>query len=87
MLQTGGSNLKGVFFISQPILGAVVDTLRDIISSSQFQVVFIVTSVHPTSFEETDEYFDTLKDNCLIWMKDVVSLVGYPAAGLNVDFN
>jgi hypothetical protein len=70
--QTGGSNVKGVFFISQPLVGSVVDTLKDIVSSSQFQVVYIVTSIHPSSFDMTDEYFDTLKDNCLMWMKDVV---------------
>ena len=73
--QTGGSNVKGVFFVSQPLVGAVVDTLRDIVQSSQFQVVYIVTSVQPASFDETDEYFDTLKDSCLMWMKDGVSLL------------
>ena len=30
----------------------------------------IITNVNPRSYDETMDYFDTLKDNCLMWMQD-----------------
>lgn len=66
--------MKGVFLISQPLKGATIETLRDIIVTSKFQFIVLITNLHPISYGETDEYIDSLKDNCLTWMKDAVTL-------------
>lgn len=64
------NGLKAVFFVSQPIRNAVEETLEQIISSSHFQYVLIVTNMHPNEYEFSDDHLDELKDKCLIWMRN-----------------
>jgi FtsZ-interacting cell division protein YlmF len=64
--------LKGAFFISQPLKGLVLEILKDILTSSKFQYIMIITNVNPRNYDETMDYFDTIKDNCLIWMENPV---------------
>lgn len=71
--KNGGDHPKGVFLISQPLTGLVVETLRDIITSSKFQFIIIITNVSPLAYGETADFFDSIKDNCLIWMNDAVN--------------
>ena len=65
--------MKAVFFISQPLKGVVVETLKDIIESSKFQFMTIITNLNPTCYNESLDYFDEIKDNCLIWLKNAVN--------------
>jgi hypothetical protein len=59
--------------VSQPLKGLTLEILKDIIKSSKFQIIIIVSSLHPSDFGLEEEYFDKLKDDCLIWMGNVVS--------------
>lgn len=66
--------MKAVFFISQPLKGIVLDTLKDIMRSSKFQYITIVTNVNPSCYgEDSDFYFDEIRDKCLMWMENAVS--------------
>jgi hypothetical protein len=71
--QNGGESLKGVFLISRPLKGAVLDTLKEIVISSRFQFVTIVTNIRPESYDESEDYLDRIRDECLMWMSNVVS--------------
>ena len=71
--KNGEDLLKGVFFLAQPLKGMCLETLKDIICSSKFQYVIIVTNVNPASYDQTIDYFDQIRDECLIWMKDAVN--------------
>lgn len=64
--------MKSVFFISQPLKGIVLETLKDIIRSSKFQYVALITNLNPTSYNEDEDYFDILRDNILMWMQNAV---------------
>ncbi len=68
--------MKAVFFISQPLRGIVIETLKDIIRSSKFQYITIVTNLNPSCYGENSEsYFDDIRDKCLIWMENAVSFI------------
>ncbi|RNA41962.1 sec1 family domain-containing 2 [Brachionus plicatilis] len=69
-LENGGHHLKAVFFISQPLKGLVVEILKDILTSSTFQFITIVTNLHPNFYGISKDLFDQLRDDCLIWMSD-----------------
>ena len=71
--KNGDEHLKGAFLISQPLRGITLDILKDIIQSSKFQYVLIVTNVNPLSYDESSDYFDTIRDKCLtMWMANPV---------------
>jgi hypothetical protein len=72
--KNGGENLKAVFFISQPLKGIVLETLKDILLASKFQFLTIVTNVNPVSYDQSMEYFDEIRDDCLMWLSNPVSL-------------
>ncbi len=91
-LKSDESALKATFFISQPILNVVVDTLEKIVTSSQFQYVLIITNIHPNVYDFDDEHFDELKDKCLVWMRNVnytceIIVERFPFACFPVDLN
>ncbi len=64
--------MKAVFFVSQPLKGLVLETLKDIIRTSKFQYVTLITNLNPISYNEQSNYFDEIQDNCLAWMGNVV---------------
>ena len=64
--------MKAVFFVSQPLKGLVLETLKDIIRTSKFQFVTLISNLDPTSYDELPNYFDKVQDNCLIWMGNAV---------------
>ncbi|CAF0750297.1 unnamed protein product [Brachionus calyciflorus] len=68
--ENGGQHLKAVFFISQPLRGLVIETLKDIILSSRFQFITIITNLHPNFYGVSQELFDQIRDDCLIWMSN-----------------
>ena len=75
-LESGGDeHPKAVFFISQPLKGVVIDTLKEIIIASRFQFVIVITNLHPELYDESsNELFDRLTDQCLIWMSNPVRI-------------
>lgn len=64
--------MKTVFFVSQPLKGLVLETLKDIIRSSKFQFVTLVTNLNPACYDEDMDYIDTIRDNILFWMENAV---------------
>ncbi len=66
--------MKSVFFVSQPLKGMVLETLKDIIRSSKFQFVTLVTNLNPSCYDEDIGYLDTVRDNILYWMENMVNL-------------
>lgn len=73
--QNGEEIVKAVFFVSQPLRDLVIDTLKEILIASKFQFITIVTSVNPASYDESVDFFDQLRDQCLIWMDNAASLL------------
>ncbi len=64
--------MKGVFLIGQPLKGIVLETLKDILKSSQFQYIVIITNISPAIYDQTIDYFDQIRDDCLVWMNNAV---------------
>lgn len=69
-LENGDMNVKAVFLLSQPLRGVVIETLKDILISSKFQFVLIVTNLDPSVYDETPDHFDSVTDKCLFWMSN-----------------
>jgi hypothetical protein len=74
--QNGGESLKAVILISKPLKGIVLDTLKEILISSKFQFLTLITNVNPECYEELsseeEDYFDQIRDQCLMWMSNAV---------------
>lgn len=68
--QNGDDYMKAVFFISQPLKDIVLETIKDIIRSSNFQYLTIITNLDPVFYDEDAQYFDEIRDKCLIWMNN-----------------
>jgi hypothetical protein len=71
-LHNGSDHMKGVFLISRPLNGEVLDTLKEILIASRFQFVTIITNVRPEYYGETEDYLDRIRDDCLMWMSNAV---------------
>ena len=74
-MKKADTHAKAVFLVSQPLVSITLDTMRQIIEASNFKFVTIITSVCPEGFDMPDDYFDDVKQNCLLWMRDVVCIL------------
>lgn len=72
--ENGEEFVKAVIFISQPLRGVVLETLKEIIISSKFQYLTILTNLEPILYDESSDYFDKLSDQCLMWMSNPVRI-------------
>ena len=60
-----------------------MESLKSIITSSQFESVTIITNLHPEDFGEREEYYEQVKQECLSWMaNDVNRVPPFPSISL-----
>ena len=59
-----------------------MESLKSIITSSQFESVTIITNLHPEDFGEREEYYEQVKQECLSWMVNDVNRVPFPSISL-----